>query len=158
MIKRNINDQTLDQECDLFTRYLIHQSSDHYIREKYREAHLYLNIYSGREPCYFDYYLTDISRNSVFHTRIVDTYSRILFRNSIVQKKLILLMAILESCYPSHLYFDHLSSSDRTISFITISYNMSSFIFLFSIALVILGPIHLLYAFYHILSNLTNNT
>ena len=157
MLKPNIDAHALSKECELFTCYLINQNPNEYIKEKYCEAHAYLNICGNRESYLFDNYLADVSRKSIFRVQIVDAYSRILFRKSIVRKKLILLMAILESCHPSHLYFDHPDFSYRAISYLKIFQEGFSFILLLFAALVILGPIHLLYAFYQTYINMLNN-
>jgi hypothetical protein len=54
----------------------------------------------------FDKRLLAVSRWRPAGARLVDTYTAVIFRKSIVRKKWILLLAILESCAPTHRHFE----------------------------------------------------
>ena len=92
-----MEDQTLCLECQLFCEYLVHQKPGPYITQKYQQAH-----YAGNIPLHeivhpFERWLMLLAGIHPFMTRLTDLYSRLLFPSSILRKKLVLLLAILES-------------------------------------------------------------
>ena len=106
----------LSDECHVFCKYLINQKPNNYILEKYREGHSASKLYENR----FDKLLIRIARINPSFTKLVDTYARVCFQNSVVRKKLVLLLAILESCAPTHRYLDVADAHGKTIFYITI--------------------------------------
>ncbi|MGR9107666.1 MAG: NAD-dependent epimerase/dehydratase family protein [Gammaproteobacteria bacterium] len=84
-------------ECSIYTRYLADQEPDSFVQRKYAEAFetgrpLALPIASR-----FESLLERISRKNALSTRAVDGYCKLFYRNARVRKKLVLLLAILES-------------------------------------------------------------
>src|SRR5262245_43793124 len=96
----------LDRECNVFCRYLIGQTPNDYVRKKYRDAHGSRSLVGGGCISPWDALLIRIARISPWSTRITDVYSRVFYGSSLIRKKLVLLLAILESCAPSHRYLD----------------------------------------------------
>lgn len=87
----------LDRECDVFCRYLIGQVPGEYIRSKYREFH-HLAVAEKYLPARpFDEALLWVARWSPHATRLADGYARIAFPSAVLRKKLVLVLAILES-------------------------------------------------------------
>lgn len=94
----------LDRECAVFCRYLSGHEANEYVRGKYREAHQ-TRFLSG-EADRADAVFASIARLHPWTARIVDAYTRVFRPFSIVRKKLVILLAILESCAPTHTYLD----------------------------------------------------
>ena len=88
----------LDAECRVFTRYLVRLEADDYIATKYREAHRRLDL--EVEPGSFEERLLRRAALGPRRTRLADAYSRIFLPRSALRRKLVLLLAILESRAP----------------------------------------------------------
>ncbi|HEX9075743.1 MAG TPA: hypothetical protein VF932_08170 [Anaerolineae bacterium] len=98
--------QALRDECILFSRYLAHQVPNDYVIRKYREAHHKSEPLRRQELGRFDLLLLRFARTNRLGAKLVDAYTCLFFRSSIVRMKMVLLLAILESCSPSYTYFD----------------------------------------------------
>lgn len=102
---RDTAGDSLDAECVAFTRYLCGQAPTDYVRLKYREAHARLGALGGTLADPFDAVLLRLARRPGL-TRLADAYARAFAVRSRVRVKLIVLLAILESCEPTHHHFD----------------------------------------------------
>ena len=85
----------LDHECSVFSRYLIGQPPSVYVLNKYRDAHAKLPSLRDEETEPFDALLIWLACRNPFLTKLVDSYSRVLFKRSRVRTKLVVLLAIL---------------------------------------------------------------
>ena len=69
------------------------------------------NRFSAERPRYpADGFLVKVAGIGPWSTKIIDAYTRVFRPFSTVRKKLILLLAILESCAPTHAYLDSVDS------------------------------------------------
>jgi hypothetical protein len=129
----------LDRECSVFCRYLIGQNPNEYVREKYREAHRSRSFSRYNRSKAADGFLVKIARISPWSTQFIDVYSSCFERTSLVRKKLVLLLAILESAAPSHLW---LESVDSTIGLIVVKSALRSvtFVMLLLLSFVVIFP------------------
>ncbi len=136
----------LDQECIAFSNYLINQEPNSYVMDKYREAHRASETLRNLKPDPFDSLLLNLCRMSGVTAKLVDSYSSLFLRRSVVRKKMVVLLAILESCAPTYTIFDTtdpggiLTHLARMIA--------QGFMFCVSVvlAMVLLMPIHLMLA------------
>ena len=80
-------------ECDAFTRYLIGQPADDYVRATYARGLEALQVPTNR----FDRLLCRWVAGPAFFGRGADFYGRIFRPSGELRKKLVLLLAILES-------------------------------------------------------------
>lgn len=138
-----INFKALDRECSVFCRYLIGQAPNDYVRKKYRDANLSHPFAIGNPSPSSDDFLVIIARISPWATRMIDVYSLFFQRSSLVRKKLVLLLAILESASPSHRYLD---SVDSTIPLLLLRcvFRSLTFVILLLIVTVLILPFQLL--------------
>ena len=104
-----LRDNALDRECAVFCRYLIGQEPNEYVKKKYRAAHQLGSLQSGGQ-CRADAFLVKVASIGPWSTKIIDAYTRIFRPFSTVRKKLVLLLAILENCAPTHAYLDSVDS------------------------------------------------
>lgn len=88
----------------MFCDYLTGQEAGSYVARKYAEGHGVSDIGRRLASDAFDRVLVRWSRRSTWVTRWADIYTRWFYRRSVLRRKLLLLMAILE-CAPEHYAF-----------------------------------------------------
>ncbi|WHZ24622.1 MAG: hypothetical protein OJF47_003734 [Nitrospira sp.] len=99
----------LNRECELFSEYLIDLRPSDYVLRKYQEAHHLGHPSVGRSVQRFDHILMRLALRHVFSLRLADTYSGLFYKEALLRRKLVLLLAILE-CSPDA--FDRLDRPD----------------------------------------------
>jgi hypothetical protein len=125
------NIRALDNECEIFAKYLIGKSPNSYVKEKYYEAHKVGTLARIQELSKFDNYLVNLARKHILFVSIIDSYACILYKKSLLRKKLILLLSIMESCYPTYVYFNDITYATKTFTYIRMIYNVIFFILKF---------------------------
>lgn len=95
---------SLARECDVFVRYLVRVPPDAYIQKKYAQAHSVSPDYAAAGA--FDRLLLALASSAPLVTSLADSYVSFFARSSALRKKLILLLAILESCAPARGFLD----------------------------------------------------
>ena len=96
-------------ECRLYCRHLIGEDPNDYVQEKYALYHSRKDARTILAKDRFDSFLLRFSRMSRLTTGLVDAYTSVFHKHSVVRKKLVLLLAILE-CTPR--YLPQLDSTD----------------------------------------------
>ncbi len=99
-----VESSALERECRAFCRYLTGRLPDGYVLEKYAEAHRVARDYSGGSR--FDHLLVNIAAGGPVRANFADSYAGLFARRSLLRRKLILLLAILESCAPARGFLD----------------------------------------------------
>jgi NADH dehydrogenase len=94
----------LDTECDVFTTYLAGRTANDYVRAKYRGAHAVSAALADSGA--FDRFLVRFARAGSLFTRLADAYAALFTPASLLRRKLVLLLAILETCPPYFQQFD----------------------------------------------------
>ena len=89
----------LDRECDVFTRHLLGIEAGEYVRTKYRAAHASLPALTASSA--FDAFLVKFARRGRIFAKLADAHAALFAPVSLLRKKLVLLLAILETCPPS---------------------------------------------------------
>ncbi|WHZ16164.1 MAG: hypothetical protein OJF52_003013 [Nitrospira sp.] len=89
----------LNRECELFSEYLIDLRPSDYVLRKYQEAHHLGHPFAGRPVQLFDHILMRLALRHAFILRLADTYSGLFYKEALLRRKLVLLLAILE-CSP----------------------------------------------------------
>lgn len=136
----------LDHECALFTRYVINQIPSDYVVLKYRQAHAVADFVCTAKTSHWDRFLLRLCTRHPVATRFVDTYTSFFSRNAMVRKKWILLLAILESCAPTHNCFDLADDSSNRRVFIGLLANGVLFLLTLCFSSLLLMPIQLVFA------------
>lgn len=90
----------LDRECRVFTRHLLGQSPTPYVRAKYAAAHAMLPALTGGGT--FDDFLVRVASFHWLPAMLADSYARVFAPTSRLRVKLVMLLAILETCPPSY--------------------------------------------------------
>jgi hypothetical protein len=92
----------LDRECEVFCGYLIGHKPREYVLSKYREFHDLPSAAGQLRGGAFDRTLLTVARRHPAAARLADAYARVALPAGPLRKKLVLLLAILESCAPTH--------------------------------------------------------
>jgi nucleoside-diphosphate-sugar epimerase len=140
-IERSRN--SLKQECIKFTKYLINCKPNSYIEKKYIEGHKYNQIenYINR----FDTFLIKVTNKNTFMLRISDIYTAVFYRKAVLRKKLILLLAILESCPTTYSKIDSVNTDSKFSLFIKTLQKTLVFLTLLFVSSILLLPIHTMF-------------
>jgi hypothetical protein len=99
----------LERECRVFTQYLLGCAPQPYVVQKYADAHRMSAAFLPNEQ--LDSLLVSLARTNRTVTQLVDSYARIFAPASTLRKKLVLLLAILETCPPSCELIDAIDGS-----------------------------------------------
>ncbi|NDQ57812.1 MAG: hypothetical protein GZ088_12145 [Acidipila sp.] len=94
----------LERECEGFCHYLMGRAPDAYVLAKYAEAHRLTTDYSRGSR--FDRLLVSFAAWGSFSASLADSYASLFARQGILRRKLVLLLAILESSSPAHGFLD----------------------------------------------------
>jgi hypothetical protein len=142
-MNRNAGDsQTLDRECNVFFEYLTGQGPTDYVLQKYRDANR--NLFTSLHTSRFDNFLLSISSRYRLASKLVDVYTSVFHKRSIVRKKCILLLAILESCPISSEYVDFPDDDSKFMLWTKMFLNATGFFIVLIISMILLLPFHLL--------------
>ena len=98
--------RTLTDECAALCLYLVGHAPSVYIVTKYCEAH---DKSSAEEnmPCdRFDRFVLAFARMNTICTKLADIYTRWFYKRSVLRRKLLLLLAILECSPSTYSYFE----------------------------------------------------
>src|SRR5262249_48093555 len=133
----------LDGECAVFCRYLIGQEPNEYVKRKYRAAHQTGSLRDDR-ACPAESLLVKVASIGPWSTKIIDAYTRVFRPFSIFRKKLVLLLAVLESCAPTHAYLDSVDSSSIPLLFLRLVQRCLIFVVLVIMGVVVILPVELI--------------
>jgi hypothetical protein len=98
------NEKSIESECEVFTKYLLGCSPVPYVVQKYTDAHQVAAVFSKGSP--FDNLLVRVAGAHPTLTRLADSHARIFAPKGLLRKKLVLLLAILETSAPSYHLID----------------------------------------------------
>jgi hypothetical protein len=132
----------LARECEVFGSYLTGSKPQAYALEKYFEAHRKVASYTVSDQ--FDRFLLRFATTGSVFTKLADSYARLFAPASIFRRKLILLLAILESSSPAHRFLDSVNGNSKPLLFLQILQKGLLFVLSFLSAAIVLLPFHLL--------------
>ena len=133
----------LNQECDVFCTHLIGQPPNDYVRTKYREGNQAHRLEETAAARPFDRRLVRIARKGPWFSKLADTYAAIFYKPAILRKKLILLLAILESTAPTHRLLAAGQSVGQARYYLTLLTKGIGFACTLLVATVVFTPWHL---------------
>ena len=105
-------DAILERECVTLGHYLVGVPPDSYVRSKYLQAHVE-GLFDSAGG--FDRLLMRLATSGRLGAKLADSYARIFSPTSLLRRKLVLLLAILETCAPSFHLIDELDSRSRSL-------------------------------------------
>lgn len=134
----------LEVECVTFARYLVQQRPTAYVLRKYCEAHEKEFMFRTHQIGAFDRWLLTLARGGLFGTKMVDTYAALFARSALVRRKIILLLAILESSAPTATYFEAPESTQLLTLVLKLGWRGLVFCLVLGCAVVLLLPLQLI--------------
>lgn len=146
MDKQNSGPEELQRECTLFCHYLARQQPTDYVTAKYIDGHRFNGVSDLQYLDKIDRFLLRVARAGPFTLRIADAYARIFYHRAVLRKKLVLLLAILESCAPTHRFFDVADRAGKMRFYFGMLRSTVLFVLNLLIALLVIAPFHFLAA------------
>lgn len=143
MRKNRVDINILNNECNVFLRYLIDHEPNSYVRDKYIDAHTMSDVFHNPELNHFDTFLMNVSVRHPFFTKLVDSYTSVFYRNSIVRKKWVLLLSIMESYAPTSSYFDLPDSVGEAILWMKMLQKGLIFVLAIFVSMILFMPFYL---------------
>jgi hypothetical protein len=89
----------LERECSTFSRYLCGAEAGEYVRSKYVAAHE-AGVVELASTTRFEHEVARIAGRSPALARALDSYSRVFGNGNLLRRKLVLVLALLESKSP----------------------------------------------------------
>jgi hypothetical protein len=106
-------DEQLRSECIFLSKYLIDLQPSKYIIEKYIDAYRSASLHMTNTPNRFDAFSLTLARKHVILLKLADVYTAVFARTSLLRKKLVLLLAIFESCGETYRLIDHVEEYSK---------------------------------------------
>ena len=106
-------DKQLARECKVLSRYLSGRPAEGYVLEKYCDAHRRTTVFAATSA--FDRILLSLARIHPALTTIVDTYARFFVPGCALRRKLIVLLAVLESSAVSQHFLEQTDSESKGV-------------------------------------------
>ncbi len=128
----------LSHECEVFCSYLTGSKPKTYVLEKYLDAHQKVASYTA--SAHFDRFLLRFATTGFVFTKLADSYACLLAPASTLRKKLILLLAILESSSPAYRFLDSVDVSNKPVLFLRILQKGLLFVLSIVLAAIVLLP------------------
>jgi hypothetical protein len=116
------DERQLERECSVFCRYLCGEEPSDYVRAKYRAAHEVGAVEPPNGATSFDRALVAIARRGTWLTRAMDSYSRVFEDGGLLRRKLVLVLALLETKSPTDGAVDTPTSSSNAAFFASIAW------------------------------------
>ncbi len=135
------NKTQAELECDVYSYYLTGQTMDHYVLAKYLKAAEPSGCLAESNITPFDKLLTRLSILHPILTRSVDGFCRFFYRPAPIRKKLIFLLAVLESHGITADKLDRVDEKSRLLIFMDLLVQSTISGLLISIATVVLLPL-----------------
>jgi hypothetical protein len=132
----------LDRECRVFCRYLVQREANTYVTQKYIDANAMLG--PRMSATRMDAWLVKFAQPHPWCTRMADMYSRLLLPRSTLRSKLVILLAILESCAPTAARFYRTHNGNAALAFMLLILQCAASLLLTILAVVVLAPVHAL--------------
>jgi len=129
----------LERECRTFASYLVGIQPTPYVCDKYVAAHADALECRGR----FDKLLMRLARLGSVGTRMADSYARIFMPRAVIRKKLVVLLAILETCAPSFHLIDDIDSARPAVLMLRAAFRTAGFVVALIAAALFLFPAQL---------------
>ncbi len=135
------DDNRLARECQVFTSYLSGLQFNPYVLQVYLDAHKKVIRYHAASR--FDRILLRFATAGPNFTRLADSYARVFAPASTLRKKLILLLAILESTALGGRFLESVDTQNRIL--LVLEFALKGLLFLgrFLLATAVLLPFQL---------------
>ncbi len=132
----------LDRECRVFCHYMMQQEPNAYVLGKYAEGNVTLGL-QARPADFFERALLGIAGAHPILARMTDAYTRLLKPRSRLRSKLVLLLAIVETCSPTEQRFRTSRARSATVVFLLLLLHGVGFMAVLAVGVIVLAPLQL---------------
>jgi hypothetical protein len=143
MRERTARGQQIAAECEVLCRYLTGRDPTAYVCAQYLAAHDRGGLEPGPEDPFADALLVRMAQLGPRAAAFADAYAAAFARRSTVRKKLILLLAILESGAPTYAWVDSVTTPSRATLLARTAFAAGLFVLRASAAAILIGPLSL---------------
>lgn len=133
-----MNPMPLERECGIFARHLVGIEPGDYVVLKYVEAHRTSPRLARGNA--LDQVLLRFASISPFLVRFPDAYARWFMPQAVLRKKLVLLLAILETSAPSYRTVDAVPQSNRFALFARLAGVAAMGVVSLAVGIALFGP------------------
>jgi hypothetical protein len=109
----NPDAQQIAVECEALCRYLSGRPPTDYVRAQYLAAHQRSGVVEDAKESQTDALLVRFARRGPRGAALADAYAGLFARQSVVRRKIVLLLAILESAAPTSEWVDSVTIRSR---------------------------------------------
>ncbi len=135
-------EEPLERECRLWSRYLAGVTPSAYLTARYIECHRRSELFRT-PPDAVDAMLLRVGRMGRFGALLADTYATLVRPGSLLRRKLVLLLALMECVPPTSDLLDSPIARTRAGGLVRMSFEAALSLAALAISLAVLGPLHL---------------
>jgi hypothetical protein len=136
-----MNASQLERECFTYTRYLIGGEPSQCVVTRYLDFHQKSDAITGAGTDAFDQFLVSISARGPFWTSLADSYASFFRKDSVVRKKLVVTLALLECVAPSFEAIDEVEARSPMATSIFLAWRAVRYAFLLGSSVVVFTPV-----------------
>jgi hypothetical protein len=136
-----MNRPQLERECRTYAQYLIGQVPTPYVINRYIDFHHKSDAMRTDKSDRFDEFLVSVSARTPSWARLADTYASMLRKDSVVRKKLVLTLALLESAPPSFETLERVDGRSTFLTFMRLGWKGAAYLVTLAASLVVFTPI-----------------
>jgi len=135
---------SMKSECVVFTRYLLGCPAQPYVVQKYTDAHRVSAVFSTGSR--FDDLLVRVASVHPALTRLADSHARMFVPTGLLRKKLVLLLAILETSAPSCHLIDAVDRGGKAVLLFRLFVKGMAFVLNVLVGAVLFLPLQMILA------------
>ncbi len=132
--------EPLERECEVFARYLSGSPPSDYVLAQYRAAHAAGVVDPPGGATRFDEFVVRQARRGAWLARALDAHARVFANGSLLRRKLVLLLALLEVRSPHAEALDTPTGASRALMLLTMAWLGVRFAFSVALVAVLLIP------------------
>jgi len=136
-----MNTSQLERECVTYTRYLIGQMPSEYVVNRYLDFHQKSEAMADLGFDAFDQFLVSVSARGPFWASMADSYASVFRKDSVVRKKLVVTLALLECVSPSFEALDEVDGRSAMAMPIALALRAVRYAFLLGGSAVVFTPV-----------------
>jgi len=136
-------DSLLERECDVFVRYLSGVAPSEYVLERYLAAHAAGVVEPPGGAADFERWIVRRASSATWLVRALDAHQRVFANGSLLRRKLVLLLALLEVRAPHAEAIDTPTGSSRAAMLFVLAWLGARFALTLLVATLVLAPVQL---------------
>jgi len=142
-----MNTSQLERECLIYTQYLIGRMPSPYVVNRYLDFHHKSDAMTSLGFDAFDQFLVSVSARGPFWASMADSYASVFRKDSVIRKKLVLTLALLECVAPSFEALDDVDSRSAMAMPIALAWRAAKYAFLLGSSVVVFTPVRAVMVF-----------